>query len=312
MKFIKSFHFVFLLILSILVLFASFATHEDPTGFFPRLAEPSPNPGKLQDILKKSETKLSKDPNHLESLVNSGVAHFYLGTDHVALSLNALNRAWQAGALDKRIFYYSGILYENLSLFDESKKQYERFLRHEPRDREIRLRLSRLLYRMEKWDECVASYRAFLQDNQNDLTSLVNAGLALRKKSEILAGKKNRTSEEQSLILSDRNQSLSYLERALQLDGDLPEEVPISLAQIYMDLGQWQKAADLAKKSLEKSPKNRKEFLSLSALSWENLENWPEAIQSYTQLSEIVPQQFSYKRKIAQLKKRIKTTSLKK
>ncbi len=274
--------------------------------FFPRLNEPPPSESKLRSLLKNKEEDLSKNPNDLESLVDRGVVYYWMGPDHYADALNSLNAARKGGAFDERIFYYSGVLYENISLFEEAQRQYERFLNHEPDDHEIRLRLARLLFRMDKWDESISRYLSMIEENGKDLTSIVNCGLAYQKKAELIQSKKAKLApEEASEVGKLEDQAVIYLERARSLSAELPEGVMFTLSKLYYRKKDWQKATQTAETEVQRDS-NAPALLEILAVGYENLNQNEKALDFYVKLSAAAPKNSTAKNKIKNLKKLLK------
>lgn len=279
--------------------------YQDRQLFFPRAGK---NPGSEKSLirrLKKAEEYLSNHPGDLKSLADRGVIYYHMGPEHYADSLNSFNSAWRAGAFDRRIFYFSGILYEDLSLFEEAKKQYERFLKHEPGDREVHLRLSRLLFRMEQWDESIESYKALVGKNGKDVTSLTNLGLAHQKRSEIILKKKKISEEEKALVQADVIQAVDYFERASKIEPSLPEEIYLTLAKLYFYKEDWKNAALVCESEFQKDP-GQKEILKILSLSYEKMNQKDKALEICTKWLEIEPQNSALKQKIRSLKSQLK------
>ena len=269
---------------------------------FPRSGSASLPQSVIENRLKNTEEKLARKPGDLKAIVDRGVLYFSMGPEHYADALNSFNAAWQAGAFDERIFYYSGILYENLSLFDEAQKQYDRFLRHVPGDREVRLRLARLLFRVGKWEDSIQQYQEFLQENDKDITSMINCGLAYRKKAEIILqpGKK-LTAEQKNEAQSDIDQSINYLESAVKIDPNLPEGVYLAMADLYFGKGDWEKAVSACEFEIQKSTQS--ELLQIMAASCEKLNRNDKALEYYMKISRQQPQNAVWARKVRALKK---------
>jgi tetratricopeptide (TPR) repeat protein len=300
---VRNFVLLALLIVAGAVFYAR--TNRSAPSFFPRVSDSAPSAKTLESKLKRAEARISKNPDDLEAVVDRGVAYYHMGPEHYADALNSFNAAWQAGAFDHRIFYYSGILYENMSFFDEAQRQYERFLHHEPGDREIRLRLARLLFRMGKWDDAVARYQEFLQENDKDVTALINCGLALQKKIELSAAPGRRpTPEEQSKIDGDRTQAIAYLENAAKLQPDLPEGVYGTLARLQSAANQWPGAVSSFEAELKKSP-DQPELLDLLGQAYEKNNQADKALDAYNRLAQKKPTA-NLTRKIKALKKQLK------
>lgn len=241
----------------------------------------------------------------MKSLVDKGVIYFMKGPAFISDSLNAFNAAWQSGALDKRIFYYSGILYENLSLFEEAQRQYERFLRHERGDREIRLRLARLFFREGKWDDAISSYQEIAGENQKDVTALINCGLAYAKKFDAMIQEKKKVADKENEEISACIQEgIYYLESASKIQTDLPEGVYLALAKLYWKKEDFEKTVSACNAELKIST-NTIEPLQILGNVYEKLNQKENALETYTTLSEKMPQNNSYKSKIKILKKQL-------
>lgn len=266
--------------------------------FFPRIEKPPPSPKQLERRLRKVKKRIEKNPNDLKALVDQGVIYFFLGNDHIADSLNAFHSAWQDGALDKRIFYYSGILYEELSLFEESLKQYRRFLNHEPKDRQIRLRLAKLLFEMGRWDQAIGEYERLVEKNEKDVTSLINLGLATKEKFEQGQKQKKDLSE-------DLQQAIFYLAKAAEIQPELPEGIYLSLAKLYFWSNNYEKSISSCKAEL-KVATNQIETLNLMALAHEKLNQKKEALEVYEELAKKEPRNLRHRQKIRSLKSQLK------
>ncbi len=284
--------------------------------FFPRVGKTAPSPEQIQRILKDSEKRLTQDPENLDALVDQGVARFFMGPDHYSESLNALNTAWRMSAFDPRIFYYSGILYEDLSLFEESEKQYRRFLKHMPNDREVELRLARLMFRMGKWDESVHYYENLVKANPKDVTSTVNLGLAYARRyqqyQDELAKKPKKTQGTEKPAepgTLDPNALLSraieYLEKASKLDADLDDGLYLELAKLYFAKGDWQNCVNAGFSELKRKSDDA-ETLKLVTLAYEKLGDKAKAYEFAAQWEKSDPKSRQAHQKVVQLKPRTK------
>ncbi len=274
--------------------------------FFPRLNDAPPSASKLESLLKDKEEDLTKNPNDLKSLVDRGVIYYWMGADHYADALNSLNAARKGGAFDERIFYYSGVLYENISLFEEAQKQYERFLNHQPEDREIKLRLARLLFRSGKWEESIARYQALIDDNAKDYTSIINCGLAYQQVAESIQSKNPRPSpEDAAKIRQTEDQAIGYLERAVSLGESLPPGVGFTLAKLYYRKKEWQKAAQAAEPEQQRGSGDPA-LLEILAVSYENMGQNEKALDYYNKWSAAAPRSQTARTKIKNLKKLLK------
>jgi tetratricopeptide (TPR) repeat protein len=231
--------------------------------------------------------------------------YFLKGEEHYADALNNFSAAWQAGALDKRIFYYSGILYEHLSLLDEAERQYRRFLRHEPESREIRLRLARLVFNAGKWEEAIQEYQAWLEEHPEDLTALINCGVAYQEMArKVFSDRKASKQEENAKMSSWVQEGSHYLEKAIQLEPDLPEGVYLSLGRLYYYDGKYEPSAQACEKEVLKNPESS-EALKVLVLNYNKLKEDEKELETYLKLSKKFPKDESYKRHIIRLQKRV-------
>lgn len=284
--------------------------------FFPRVNRTSPPPDRIQRLLKESEKRLALDPENLDALVELGIAYFFMGPERYPDSLNAFNAAWRMSAFDPRLFYYSGILYEEISLFEEAEKQYRRFLKHVPKDREIELRLARLLYRMGKWADSVRYYEQLVKSNPNDVTSTVNLGLAYSRRYEQirqeLSTKSKPTQKPQkadepaqtdpSMLMT---RAIEFLEKAAKLDPELDEGLHLELAKLYFEKNDWQNCV-LACQSELKRKNSDPETLKLITLSYEKLGDKNNAYTFASLWEKSDPKNRQARSKAGQLKPRSK------
>lgn len=222
--------------------------------FFPRLSATGISPRKLENILKRTDDALEKNPADISALVDRGVAHFHMGPEYYDESHDELSEAWRNGAFDERIFYYLGILYENLSVFEEAEKQYRRFLNHEPEDHEIRLRLARLEFRLGNWEEAIEQYQKLARENPKDVTSVINLGLAYQSRYKTESAKKGKDRKSNGEIGELLNQAVSNLESARALSPELSKGIYLALADAYASSGAWDKAVLAAEAEISKYP----------------------------------------------------------
>ena len=297
---------IFSVILALLFVFTYF--YKRPVEpFFPRLSAAGISPSKLERILQKTEGSLEKEPVDLLALVDRGVAHFHMGPEFYDESHDELSQAWRSGAFDKRIFYYLGILYENLSVFEEAEKQYRRFLNHEPKDLEIRLRLARLKFRLGNWQEAIDQYGKLVKENPNDVTSILNFGLAYQFLYKMESSKKGKYRLSEEKIAELLNQTLLNFESASRLNPELPKGISLALAEAYVSSRAWDKAVRAAETEISKYPgQNDKEAYKILAQSYQNLNLSQDLLKTYQKLSSIDPKDRSLPGKIASLKKKLK------
>lgn len=122
---------------------------------------------------------LKADPSDPYALVESGVLHFQKGKDFYPDVINELEEARKLGALDARIFYYLGNAYQQEGLYSFAVAEYQKFLRNQPEDRDVRLLLAKLLYQSGRFEEAVVNYQWLQHHYGNDPLITENLGLSL-------------------------------------------------------------------------------------------------------------------------------------
>lgn len=139
-------------------------------------AKPSPA---LEAALERAQQRLNEDPQDLKALIEFGTLSFEKGRDHYPDAVNALEEARDLGALDARVFYCLGVMYQELGLYPFAVTEYRRFLRNHPKDKEVRLRLAKLLYRNASYQEAVSEYERLKFDHPGDRVIEENLALSL-------------------------------------------------------------------------------------------------------------------------------------
>ncbi|MDE2237988.1 MAG: tetratricopeptide repeat protein, partial [Elusimicrobia bacterium] len=136
-----------------------------------------PAPPRLDAAVSAAQDRLKINPNDLAALTELGMLHFQQGREHYPEAINELEEARDLGALDPRIFYCLGVMYQDVGLYHFAIEEYQRFLRHYPEDREVRLLEAKLLYQQQRYDEAVTEYERLKFSNPKD--SLVEENLGL-------------------------------------------------------------------------------------------------------------------------------------
>jgi len=98
------------------------------------------------------------------------------------------------------------------------------------------------------------------------------------------------------------------LESASQIQAVLPQGVYGSLAQLYFEDGNWEKAVSACQSELKNTPAT-KEILKILAVSHEKLNQKEQALKVWNQLQAKDPQNAFLNRKIKQLKSQLKKTA---
>lgn len=145
-----------------------------------RAGEGSASPKKLETRISLAQDKLKADPNDIGALVELGVSLFEKGKDSYVDALSALEEARALGALDPRVFYCLGVMYQEEGLMPFALEEYKKYLRHYPEDKEVRLLTGKLYFKMGLFAEAVQEFDRLKFTNPDDAMIEENLGLALR------------------------------------------------------------------------------------------------------------------------------------
>jgi tetratricopeptide (TPR) repeat protein len=127
--------------------------------------------------------------------------------------------------MDPRIFYCLGIMYQEEGLYPFALTEYQRFLRHYPEDKEIRMLAAKLYYRMGMFPEAVGEYERLKFNNPSDPLVEENFGLSLW-------GAKQ----------SDR--AIASFTTLKTYGGDFERRAEFYLGQLALEAGKFDEAAD--------------------------------------------------------------------
>ncbi len=210
--------------ISIIVLFAalSFMLRQKP---LPRRRADVSAPPQVAARIAAAQERLRANPQDIAALVELGTLKFEKGKDSYVEAIGDLEEARDLGALDPRLFYCLGIMYQEEGLYAFALTEYKRFLRHYPEDKEVRLLTAKLDYRMGLFNEAVGEYERLKFSYPADPVIEENLGLSL------WGGK-----------LVDRAAgSFASLKAA---GGDYARRADFYLGQIALDAGKFQEAYD--------------------------------------------------------------------
>lgn len=209
---------------AIVMLFAAlfFAFRAKP---LPRRGGDGPSPARLSGRISAAQDKLKADPQDLAALVDLGTALFEKGKESYVEALAALEEARALGALDPRVFYCLGVMYQEEGLFPFALDEYKKFLRHYPEDKEVRLLAAKLYYRMGLFPEAVKEYERLKFTSPDDALVEENLGLSLW-------GAKN----------VDR--AKGSFETLLAREGDFGRRANFYLGQLALEAGDFPAAAE--------------------------------------------------------------------
>ena len=209
---------------SVVVLFASLALMLRSTPL-PRRHADFPAPPQVASQITAAQERLKANPQDISALVELGTLKFEKGRDSYVEAIGDLEEARDLGALDPRIFYCLGIMYQEEGLYPFALTEYKRFLRHYPEDKEVRMLTAKLYYRMGLFNEAVGEYERLKFQDPADPLIEENLGLSL------WGGK-----------LVDRA-SGSFAQLKL-VGGDYARRAEFYLGQIALEAGKFQEAYD--------------------------------------------------------------------
>ncbi|MBI3551469.1 MAG: tetratricopeptide repeat protein [Elusimicrobia bacterium] len=194
----------------------------DAGSFSRRKIEFPPLP-QLNAAIAAAQERLKVNPQDITTLVELGTLHFEKGKEFYPDSINELEEARELGALDPRIFYCLGIMYQEVGLYSFALEEYKRFLRHYPEDKEIRMLEAKLLYKQGNFPEAIGEYERLKFHYPSDTLIEENLGLSLWAAKSL-----DRAVESFTLLKS--------------MGGDQGRRAGYYLGQIAFDKGQSQEA----------------------------------------------------------------------
>ncbi|MBI4347041.1 MAG: tetratricopeptide repeat protein [Elusimicrobia bacterium] len=130
-----------------------------PGAAFPRQPQDVP-PAALEQRLRAATDRLDDNPEDLQALVEAGTLHFLKGPEFHRTAINELEQARRLGAMEPRIFYYLGVMYQEAGLLPYAVEHYQAFIRNFPEDREARLLLGKLLYQTGRYEDAAVQYQS--------------------------------------------------------------------------------------------------------------------------------------------------------
>lgn len=152
------------------------------SGVFPRSPSEFLPLRQLEEGLSQARSRLNGNPGDVKALVETGMLEFQRGEQGYISAIRSFEKARELGALDPRMFYYLGVMYQAEGLYDYAAREYLRFLNNRPGDFEARMLLAKLYYRAGRFPEAISEYELLLDKNPRDVTVLENLALSQWKK----------------------------------------------------------------------------------------------------------------------------------
>lgn len=240
----------------------------------PRLRVDFPPPPQLGAQIAGAQDRLRANPQDIAALVELGTLLFEKGPDSYVEAISALEEARDLGALDPKIFYCLGVMYQEEGLFPFALSEYQRFLRHYPEDREVRLLAAKLYYRMALYPEALSEFERLKFQYPQDPLVEENMGLSLW-------GAKQ----------TDR--ALACFGQLKTYGGDFARRAEFYLGQIALEAGKYQEAADhfglcgAASAELPGLPVERVQ--KGLAMAYQKLGRWDESKTAWEQVLKADP-----------------------
>lgn len=145
----------------------------------PRPRAQAPEAPQLGARIAAAQDRLKADPKDIAALVELGTLLFQKGKDSYVEAIGTLEEARELGAMDARIFYCLGVMYQEEGLLPFALTEYQRFLRHYPEDKEVRMLAAKLYYRMGLFSEAVGEYDRVKLSSPDDPVVEENLALSL-------------------------------------------------------------------------------------------------------------------------------------
>jgi tetratricopeptide (TPR) repeat protein len=192
-------------------------------GSFSRSKIEFPPLPQLNAAIAAAEERLKANPQDITTLVELGTLHFEKGKEFYPDAINELEEARELGALDPRIFYCLGIMYQEVGLYSFALEEYKRYLRHYPDDKETRMLEAKLLYKQKDYPEAVSEYERLKFHYPSDILIEENLGLSLWAAKEV-------------------DRAVDSFTQLQAMGGDQGRRAEYYLGQIAMEKGRFQDA----------------------------------------------------------------------
>jgi len=166
------------LIILLAALYLLLARGRGPLPEFPRDRGDFMQAARAERRLAELAKAVEKNPDDIKALDESGRLKFQLGQPRYVEAIADLERARALGLADPRSFYYLGVMYQAVGLYDFAAQEYRRFLNNFPGDAEVRMLLAKLYYSDGDFPGAVREYEALRRDGAGDPVLLENLALA--------------------------------------------------------------------------------------------------------------------------------------
>jgi tetratricopeptide (TPR) repeat protein len=258
------------------------ALYRESARPFPKRPDDFPPPAVLEKEILSARAALEEDPEDLDALTRLAAASYQMGPDKAGDCIEFGDRALTLGALDDRLFYFTGACFESKGLTDYAAQAFEKYLRHHPGDLEIHLRLGNLYYRMDELEKAEGAFRKVLAGRPGDPLVSFNLAVVLRDRQQWQEGldvltpvlERDKTLPAGGFrVLGDLRHNLKDLDGAL---GAYREEIKRSpddpellgaAAQVHEDAGRDADALATWKRVLDLDPSSKQANAKVRALT---------------------------------------------
>lgn len=227
--------------------------------------------------VSQAQLRLKNNPEDLKALVSLGIDYFQQGPNFYPQGINSLEEARSLGALDPRIFYYRGLMYQNLGFYPFALKEYQRYLRNFPNDEDIRQREAKLLFQAGRYNDALSEYQRLSYFSPKDPVIKENLAICLWKNheenpaaeifSELAKTSSQEGAQRAEFYLGriawsqkDYQGAFSHLLKAVPAGnediGIAPQKIYFFLAQISQKLGHYRESQRFWKKTLSLDPRD--------------------------------------------------------
>lgn len=253
-----------------------------------RLRLSFPSESRLDAAIASAQEKLKADPQDLGALVDLGAFHFKKGKEFYADAINELEEARDLGALDARVFYCLGLMYQEVGLYPFALDEYRRYLRHYPEDKEIRMLTAKLLYKQGRYAEAVSDFERLKFRHPGDALVGENLGLSLwgakeaaraLETFELLRASGGPPAKRADYYIGQIHleagrleQALEHLQRSRSQEDTSPlaipaEKIDSALAGVQQRLGRLEEAQESWRRVLAAAPSDAKASAALREVS---------------------------------------------
>jgi tetratricopeptide (TPR) repeat protein len=282
----RAFPWYILLTVAVVAIVWTQDLYRSKSPYFPRRAEQFRPPAEREQAEKAAAATLERDPENIAAWSDLAVAHYEQGPSHYLQALENLEKARDLGALDERLFYYAGVMYEAEGLADYAKPDYARFLRHHPDDLEVRLRLANLYYRIGEADKAIEEYSRVIAADPKDPVVAFNLASAYRDRQRWSDG-------------------LALMNRIAAENRALPAGANRLLGDLNRGAGDYQKALDNYNAELARS-KDDPDLIAALAATYEQMKDLPQALDHWKRVLSLSPKNRPAREKIRVLQRKIR------